>query len=67
MEGFDLCHDERVMTIFSAPNYCYRCGNKGAFLELGPDLNGRVVVFNQVEHQNIDKARRLKKVPKPFS
>lgn len=33
--GYEIGHNERVMTIFSAPNYCYRCGNKGAFLEMG--------------------------------
>lgn len=51
MKGFELDHEERVMTVFSAPNYCYRCGNKGAFLDLGPDFHGKFVTFGQVsEH-----------------
>lgn len=26
MEGYNWSHDENTVTIFSAPNYCYRCG-----------------------------------------
>ncbi|XP_061786066.1 serine/threonine-protein phosphatase 2A catalytic subunit beta isoform-like isoform X3 [Nerophis lumbriciformis] len=33
-EGFNWHHDKNVVTIFSAPNYCYRCGNKAAIMEL---------------------------------
>merc|ERR1712048_1147579 len=28
MEGSNWSHDQQVVTIFSAPNYCYRCGNQ---------------------------------------
>ena len=28
MEGYNWCHDRNVVTIFSAPNYCYRGGNQ---------------------------------------
>lgn len=26
MDGFNWSHEQSVVTIFSAPNYCYRCG-----------------------------------------
>ena len=29
MEGYNWSHDENAVTIFSAPNYCYRCGERG--------------------------------------
>jgi diadenosine tetraphosphatase ApaH/serine/threonine PP2A family protein phosphatase len=26
MEGYNWSHEQNVVTVFSAPNYCYRCG-----------------------------------------
>ena len=34
MEGYTWCHERNVVTVFSAPNYCYRCGNQAAILEV---------------------------------
>ena len=34
MEGYQWQHNDKVVTIFSAPNYCYRCGNQGAIMEV---------------------------------
>ena len=34
MEGFAWSHNKGVVTIFSAPNYCYRCGNQAAVMEV---------------------------------
>ncbi len=28
MEGYSWSHGKDVVTVFSAPNYCYRCGNQ---------------------------------------
>jgi serine/threonine-protein phosphatase 2A catalytic subunit len=34
MEGYNWSQEQNVVTIFSAPNYCYRCGNQAAIMEL---------------------------------
>ncbi|KAK1444213.1 metallo-dependent phosphatase-like protein [Babesia gibsoni] len=34
MEGYQWSQDRNVVTIFSAPNYCYRCHNQAAIMEI---------------------------------
>ena len=33
-EGYCWAHEGSVVTVFSAPNYCYRCGNLAAICEI---------------------------------
>ena len=39
MNGYNWCHKGKVMSIFSAPNYCYRCGNQAAVMCVEDDEN----------------------------
>lgn len=49
MEGYQWQHNRRLVTIFSAPNYCYRCGNQAAIMEVD-DLAEHCTKENIYEH-----------------
>jgi len=46
MEGYNWCHDQNVVTIFSAPNYCYRCGNQASIMELNEAMSHMFLQFD---------------------
>ncbi|OMJ75510.1 hypothetical protein SteCoe_25325 [Stentor coeruleus] len=46
MEGYNWCHEKNVVTVFSAPNYCYRCGNQAGIVEVDENLNYSFLQFD---------------------
>ena len=46
MEGYSWSHGRNVVTIFSAPNYCYRCGNQAAIMEVDESLQKTFLQFD---------------------
>eukprot|EP00803_Ostreobium_quekettii_P006547 evm.model.scf_589.6 EVM.evm.TU.scf_589.6 scf_589:30137-41793(+) len=53
-EGYEVAHDGRLITIFSAPNYCDSMGNKGAFLKFsGSDMVPHFTQFSAVPHPSV--------------
>lgn len=58
-------HENKLMTLFSAPNYCYVCRNKGAVVSLDSNLRCKIHAFGQTTEYDVhDKAKH---VPKYFT
>ncbi|XP_065655533.1 serine/threonine-protein phosphatase 5 isoform X2 [Hydra vulgaris] len=49
-EGYEVMHDGKCITVFSAPNYCDQMGNKGAFITLRTDLKPVFTTYEAVPH-----------------
>ena len=51
MEGYKPMFNDTLVTVWSAPNYCYRCGNVAAILELDEFLNKKYLVFDSAPQE----------------
>ena len=50
-EGYKYCFppDNLLVTVWSAPNYCYRCGNVAAIMRLDDKCNRDFAIFEAVD------------------
>lgn len=66
MEGYNWSHEGQVVTIFSAPNYCYRCGNQAALLEVEDSLSMTFLQFDPAPRRGEITSSRHSKTPEYF-
>jgi serine/threonine-protein phosphatase 4 catalytic subunit len=57
--------NDALVTVWSAPNYCYRCGNVASILELDENLNRDYKLFEAAPPEEREPAPK-KLVPEYF-
>lgn len=52
MEGYKEMFNKQLVTVWSAPNYCYRCNNIASILVLDEHLNQKFIKFDAATHES---------------
>jgi len=50
-DGYKWMFDKQLVTVWSAPNYCYRCGNVAAIMACDKNLNHEFKIFEAVPEE----------------
>ena len=59
MEGYNWSHNKRVVTVFSAPNYCYRCGNQAGLMEVDEHMGKVFIQFDPAPRRGEPQLSRM--------
>ena len=52
--GYEIAHDGLLATVFSAPNYCDRMGNLGAYAKfVAPEMKPEFRTFRDSPHPDV--------------
>ncbi|KAF8341035.1 Metallo-dependent phosphatase-like protein [Amanita rubescens] len=61
-EGYKYMFNEQLVTVWSAPNYCYRCGNAASILTLESDGRREFTVYNAAPENERDKGMQVRRM-----
>ena len=56
-EGYKYMFDEQLVTVWSAPNYCYRCGNMASIMTVHEDGSRTFTVYDAAAENDRDKGQ----------
>jgi serine/threonine-protein phosphatase 6 catalytic subunit len=54
-EGFKHMFNDSLVTVWSAPNYCYRCGNLASIMQVDADGKSSFKTYNAADENNTDQ------------
>ena len=54
--------DDQLVTVWSAPNYCYRCGNMASILTVREDGTRHFTVYGAAPENENDKGQKNRKM-----
>ncbi|KAF5352207.1 hypothetical protein D9758_009184 [Tetrapyrgos nigripes] len=61
-EGFKYMFDEQLVTVWSAPNYCYRCGNMASIMTVHDTGDKTFEVYGPAPENERDKGMHARKM-----
>ena len=64
-EGYQFLFNDRLVTVWSAPNYCYRCGNDASIMEFDEHMNRGFKIFEACP-ENVRSQPDKKPAPEYF-
>ena len=66
MEGYLWAHENLCVTVFSAPNYCYRCGNMAAIMEVEDSLDFKFTAYEASTERGDSSKEQTSRTPDYF-
>jgi len=61
-EGYKHMFDDALVTVWSAPNYCYRCGNLASIMTVNEDGSREFTVYGAAAENDRDKGMQVRKM-----